>query len=62
MFRKIERVEQLYYAALLQLAIPMLAGGISMGLSFGTVDGIASSAILEEKSGMAARLLNTFLN
>ena len=38
----------------------MLAGGISMGLSFGTVDGIALSTVSEEKSGMAAGLLNTF--
>lgn len=48
------------HATLLILAIPMLAGGISMGLSFGTVDGIALSIIPEEKSGMAAGLLNTF--
>ncbi len=48
------------HSTLLALAIPMLTGGISMGLSFGTVDGIALSTISEEKSGMAAGLLNTF--
>jgi MFS family permease len=47
-------------SSLLSLAIPMLAGGISMGLSFGMIDGIALSTISEEKSGMAAGLLNTF--
>ncbi len=47
-------------STLLGIALPMLTGGIAMGLSFGTVDGIALSMIPEEKSGMAAGLLNTF--
>lgn len=47
-------------SSLLSLAFPMLTGGIAMGLSFGTVDGIALSIIPVEKSGMAAGLLNTF--
>ena len=47
-------------STLLSLALPMLTGGIAMGLSFGTVDGIALSTIPPEKSGMAAGLLNTF--
>ncbi|NNM59249.1 MAG: MFS transporter [Legionellales bacterium] len=47
-------------SSLLGLAFPMLTGGIAMGLSFGTVDGIALSIIPAEKSGMAAGLLNTF--
>jgi MFS family permease len=47
-------------SSILSMALPMLMGGISMGLSFGTVDGIALSTIPAEKSGMAAGLLNTF--
>jgi MFS family permease len=47
-------------STLLGLALPMLTGGIAMGLSFGTVDGIALGIIAPEKSGMAAGLLNTF--
>jgi len=47
-------------SSVLGIAFPMLMGGIAMGLSFGTVDGVALSIIPEEKSGMAAGLLNTF--
>ncbi|ABM58199.1 MFS transporter [Verminephrobacter eiseniae] len=44
----------------LLLSLPLLLVGIGMGLSAGLVDGLALKFVPEEKTGMAAGVVNTF--
>lgn len=45
--------------SVLELAVPLLVIGIGMGISAGTVDGLAISVVPPERAGMAAGMFNT---
>lgn len=46
--------------SILLLAFPLILIGIGMGLSAGLVDGIALKVVPQERTGMAAGVINTF--